>query len=437
MLLRRCTQGLCLTGLILISCSLILDDLGIFFAGGTLITAILGQYIIFEHRLQEIVKSVEIQRTLSRNPVRKGTMLQVVSSISFKGLDRMSVQISDLLPSGTILAGGITTIATQPHPSFSAHQCSYQIIPLTHGPHPFSGVSLTVRNLFFEDTLRLARESDRQPVLSVLPTGLFAAPTPELSEGTRDNRKTSVRSGIDIHSLREYCPGDDLRHVDWKISAKYDKLFIRKYTALMNHPPLIIIDLPWSGTPFPEKEFNRMVSEAAGLVKHTIEKYQQVSVLIISGPNILHLIREEKNISRCMSELQEWMHPAERLVHFYHMPDRSDLRSHVRDSENALRLAEDLPEKGFFEIMRDRYLGILQYQRAPAFSGQVARTLSRILMTEAFIFSLGCGDNSHIRHVERPLKSQNIRVHFRIMNSPHPGKSGLQNRPESALRGHA
>lgn len=411
--------------------------MGIFFAGGTLITAILGQYIIFEHHMQEIVRSVEIRRTLSRNPVRKGTMLQVVSRISFKGLPRMHVQVSDLLPSGTILSEGVTTIATRPDPSLQAHTCSYHILPFTHGPHRFSGVSVTVRNLFFEDTLRLARESDREPVLSVLPTGLFAVPVADLSEGTRDNRKRSVRSGIDIHSLREYCSGDDLRHVDWKISAKYNKLFIRKYAALMNHPPLIIIDLPWNGTPYPEKEFNRMVSEAAGMVKHTIEKYQQVSVLIISGPNILHLIREEKNISRCMSELQEWMHPAERPVHFYHMQDRSDLRSHVRDSETALRQSDGLPEKEFFELLHDRYLRILPYQRSPLFSGQVARTLSRILMTEAYLFSLGCGDSSHIRHVERPLKTQNIRVHIRIMDSTRPGKSVLQDYPEDALRVHS
>ncbi len=410
--------------------------MGFFFAGGTLITGILGQYILFEHRMQEIVKTVEIRRTLSRNPVRKGTMLQVVSRISFKGLPRMYMQVSDLLPSGTSLAGGETTITTRPDNSLTAHQCSYQIIPLTHGPHPFSGVEVTVRNLFFLDTLRLAREGDRQPVLSVLPTGLFAAPESELSEGTRDNRKKSVRSGVDIHSLREYCHGDDLRHVDWKISAKYNKLFIRKYSALMNHPPLIIIDLPWCGAPFPEKEFNRMVSEAAGMVKHTIEKYQQVSVLIISGPNILHLIREEKNLSRCMSELQEWMHPAERLVHFYHMPDRSDLRSQVRDSENALLRVEDSQEKEFIEILRDRYLSILQYQQPPAFSGQVARTLSQLLMTEAYIFSLGCGDNSHIRHVERPLKTQNIRVYVRIMDSAHPDTSVLRDQPESAFRVH-
>ncbi len=435
MLLRRCTQGLCLLSLLLISCALILDDPAILLAGGTIITGILGQYLIFDHRMREIVTSVTIRRSLSRNPVRKGTVLQVVLAVTFRGSARMHVQVSDLLLPNTTLVDGETTVTAAPDPSLRTHQCSYRIIPLIHGTRQFSGVSVSVRNLFFADTLRMTRESDRKPVLSVLPTGSFAAPASESSEGTRDNRKTSIWSGIDVHSLREYQPGDDLRHVDWKISAKYDKIFIRKYTRPMSHPPLIIIDLPWNGAPYPKKEFSRMISEVTGLVSHTLQTYQYVSVLIISGPNILHLIREEKNITRCMSELREWMHPADRLVHFYRMPDRSDLRSLVRNSENALQQTTDSQTQAFYELLRDRYLSILQHQRAPAFSGQVARTLSQLLMTEAYIFSLGCGDNSHIRHVERPLQSQNIRVHIRIMDALHSRKPALQQSPAGIPEG--
>lgn len=429
MLLRRCTQGLCLLSLLLVSCALILDDMAILLAGGTLITGILGQYLIFDHHVREIVTSVEIRRSLSRNPVRKGTVLQVVSIITFRGSLRMHVQIFDLLPPNTILVDGVTTVTTSPDPSPQTQQCSYRIIPLIHGTQQFSGVSVSVRNLFFEDTIKLTRESDREPVLSVVPTGSFAAPASELSDGTRDNRTVSVWKGVDVHSLREYYIGDDLRHVDWKISAKYDKIFIRKYSGLMSHPPLIIIDLPWSGAPYPEKEFNRMISEVTGMVRHTVQTYQYVSVLLISGPNILHLIREEKNISRCISELREWMHPAERSVHFYHMPDRSDLRSHVRNIENALQQTTESRTQAFYELLRDRYLSILQYQRAPAFSGQVARTLSQLLMTEAYLFSLGCGDSSHIRHVVRPLKIQKIRVHIRIMDATRSGKSAIRDYP--------
>lgn len=180
-----------------------------------------------------------------------------------------------------------------------------------------------------------------------------------------------------------------------------------------------------------------MISEVTGMVKHTIETYQYVSVLLISGPNIIHLIREEKNISRCISKLREWMHPEERLVHFYRMPDRSDLRLHVRNSENALQQTTDSRTQAFYGLLRERYLSILQYQRAPAFSGQVARTISQLQITEAYLFSLGCGDSSHIRHVVRPLKTQGIRVHIRIMDTTRSDKSAQPDYHEDTREAHS
>ena len=434
MLLRRCTQGLCLISILLICCALIVDDMGILLAGGTLIAAILGQYLFFDQQVREIISSVEIQRSLSRNPVRRGTTLQVTFSIIIRGLSRFPIEVTDLLPLNTLLAGGETTITIVPDPSPRTYQCSYQIVPLVHGTQPFRGISVTLRNLFFEDTILLVRKHDREPVLEILPTAVFAVPVSELADGSRDNRKASVFHGTDIHSVREYAVGDDLRHADWKLSAKYDKIFIRKYTAQRSHPPLIIADLPWNGAPFPEKEFSRMVAEVLGMVRSTVEAYQHVSVLLISGPNILHLIREERNINGCIAELREWMHPAERPVHFYHMPDRSDIRSHIHDSENALQQMADSPEQTFHLHLRDRYLTTLQNYRTPVFSGQISRALSQIQVTEAYLFSLGCGDSSHIRHVVRPLRSQKIRVHMRMIDSASPGTSPAQNTPADAGR---
>jgi uncharacterized protein (DUF58 family) len=408
--------------------------MGILLAGGTLIAALLGQYLLFDQQVREIISSVEIQRSLSRNPVRKGTTLQVTSSITVQGLSRIRMQVTDLLPPNTVISEGETTVTVIPDPSPRTYQCSYQIVPLVHGTQQFPGISVTLRNLFFEDTILLTRKRDREPVLSILPTGVFAAPVSETSEGTRENRKASVYSGTDVHSVREYSVGDDLRHADWKLSAKYDRIFIRKYSRPISHPPLVIVDLPWSGAPVPEKEFNRMTAEVIGMVRHTIETYQYISVLLISGPNVLHMIREEKNIPRCIAELREWMHPVERPVHFYYMPDRSDIRSHIRESENALQEATDSRVRIFHVLLRDQYLSILQNYRAPVFSGQVARALSQILVTDAVLFSLGCGDSSHLRHVVRPLQSQKIRVHIRIIDSARSDKSPEQYRPADSGR---
>jgi hypothetical protein len=389
--------------------------MAILFAAGALAAGILGQYLLFDTSVRDIVSSVEITRSLSRNPLRRGTMLQVTATVTAKGLPRMDVQVTDLPPVHTLPAGGTTIVTLRPDPSSQVYQLIYQIIPDIHGEQPFSGISVTVRNLFFEDTLLLCRERDQAPVLVVQPSGFFEAPPSDQSQGDLDSRRMSLWSGLDFHSLAEYHPGDDIRRVDWKVSAKHSRMFIKRYSGQMNFPPLLVVDLPWAGVPFPTKEFNRLISEVTGRVKHTVDTYQYVSVLVISGPNILHFIREEKNFSRCISELRDWMHPAERTGHFYHMKDRADLRLYIRNCEFARDQTADPKMQAFYGIMSDHVLSTLQYQRTPAFSGQVARTLSQIQFNEADILSLGRGDTSHIRLLGRLLQARNVRVNIRIM----------------------
>jgi uncharacterized protein (DUF58 family) len=38
-------------------------------------------------------------------------------------------------------------------------------------------------------------------------------------------------SGQDLHALREYQPQDDLRHVDWKATARSQRMIVREYAA--------------------------------------------------------------------------------------------------------------------------------------------------------------------------------------------------------------
>jgi len=43
--------------------------------------------------------------------------------------------------------------------------------------------------------------------------------------------RTLIRGhGTDFRDLREYEPGDDVRHVDWNVTARMDALYVREYT---------------------------------------------------------------------------------------------------------------------------------------------------------------------------------------------------------------
>jgi uncharacterized protein (DUF58 family) len=44
-----------------------------------------------------------------------------------------------------------------------------------------------------------------------------------------DYRTLFRGSGIDVADLREYQPGDDLRHVDWNVTARMDTPYVREY----------------------------------------------------------------------------------------------------------------------------------------------------------------------------------------------------------------
>jgi uncharacterized protein (DUF58 family) len=46
-----------------------------------------------------------------------------------------------------------------------------------------------------------------------------------------DYRTFFYGAGVDFADLREYSPGDDVRHIDWNVTARMDSPYVRQYTA--------------------------------------------------------------------------------------------------------------------------------------------------------------------------------------------------------------
>ena len=423
MRLRRCAQGISLLVILLLVLALILDSMAILLAGSTLLFALAALALSFDNRFRQMVASLMTNRTLERTMVRKGATVRVTTQIAVQVPAHMEVKIAENLPSGLVVQDGETGTVFEAVPAAppqrQERKVTYRVTPVVHGSMHVSGVSLTARDLFFENSIDLSSEPFRGPVLFVQPRGLFEPSSHRVTAETREIEKMSVLSGFGIRALREYYTGDDLRRIDWKLTAKHDKLFVREYSGVMGLPPLIIVDLPWRGAPHSAQDFDRMVAAVAGMAEYSVKMFQYVSVLLISGPNILQYMGEEKDLQRCMSVLREWMHPVERTVHFYRMPDRSDLRRQIRTLESRLEEARDPSSQKFFDSLNKQYLRSLQAQQIPAFTAQLVRTLSPLMADECYVFSLFFGDASHLRQVIRQAKAMKIRVHVRM-----PGITG-------------
>jgi uncharacterized protein (DUF58 family) len=98
-------------------------------------------------------------------------------------------------------------------------------------------------------------------------------------------RMPSSRRGIgqDLFSLRNYQPKDDLRHIDWKATARSRNLTVREFTAEDERRITIVFDT--RATPevdvvnFPQR-FEAGVIQAASLLKHFIDERAEVRLMI-------------------------------------------------------------------------------------------------------------------------------------------------------------
>jgi uncharacterized protein (DUF58 family) len=83
-------------------------------------------------------------------------------------------------------------------------------------------------------------------------------------------------AGHDLHSLREYQPRDDVRHINWKASARHRRLIVREFTAEDERRIHVVLDTFVEGGADAPARFERAVTQAASLVTHFVEERAEV-----------------------------------------------------------------------------------------------------------------------------------------------------------------
>ena len=85
-------------------------------------------------------------------------------------------------------------------------------------------------------------------------------------------------SDLAFHALREYVPGDDLRHVHWRSSAKTDTLQVRQYHDTRRSHTTVVVDDDETSYADPE-DFETAVSVAASVAARADRDGVDVSFL--------------------------------------------------------------------------------------------------------------------------------------------------------------
>ena len=97
-------------------------------------------------------------------------------------------------------------------------------------------------------------------------------------------RIPSLRRGVghDLFSLRDYQAQDDLRHIDWKATARSRRLTVREFTSEDERRITIVLDtrLPGEASQELRERFEKGVVQTASLLKHFIDERAEVRLVL-------------------------------------------------------------------------------------------------------------------------------------------------------------
>jgi uncharacterized protein (DUF58 family) len=158
------------------------------------------------------------------------------------GRRRASLRVREVRPE---VLGGIQDVRAVRLLARTERRETLPVVPVRRG-HETAGV-LTIDSLgplglgVRRSTLRLPWEVRVYPALTSLRRQAAVAQALRRRElGRRPLRR--LGEGRLFESLREFVPGDDPRHIDWKASARRGKMILRQFEAERRQQVLLVLD---------------------------------------------------------------------------------------------------------------------------------------------------------------------------------------------------
>ncbi|NVJ01659.1 DUF58 domain-containing protein [Myxococcus sp. AM009] len=203
------------------------------------------------------------------------------------GTAPLHVEVRDEPPEDMASSGHrqrLTLPAAQARPQ----ELTYFVTPPSRGDARFGDVHLRLRG-----PLGLCARQVRVPAaldVKVYPDltaltreALALAHASDAPSARTQRRRTS--EGREFESLREYRPGDDYRHIDWKASARHAHTLVRTWQPEQHQPVLLLLDCGrhMAGRIQERRKLDHAVDAALRLARVGLEAGDVVGVLAFAS----------------------------------------------------------------------------------------------------------------------------------------------------------
>lgn len=217
---------------------------------------------------------VEIKRLLPRDRVLEGEIVEI--KLRIKANERIpSMKIDDDLPEEIEVVEGRPSFVA----SFNRGEerfFSYRV-KVRRGIHEFNSVKLRYRDPFgfferektielYSELIGVPRIEDVQTPYSTKGTKITVGPLPS----------PRVGEGVEFHAIREYQPGDPLRIINWKATARTGRIMANEYESERKVDVILIVDATYAG----REVFDHLVRAVASLMLDSLNNGTSFGLLL-------------------------------------------------------------------------------------------------------------------------------------------------------------
>lgn len=367
-----------------------------------IVAAVVIRSCVFLSNVKKFISETEVSRDADAHIIKQGGIIAVRTSVTFPDA-KFSYTAEDLYPAGAVLVSGSTV--------FENGSANYRIKMPLMGKSEFGGVLFKCRDLFISSNIVAKNAS--APKIVVYPTGI--ASTLHRSVGTgvwvgEEMDRIAIIAGTETRSFRKFAQGDNVKDIDWKMSARYDELYTRERADASGDFPMILFDLPSVGT---QKEVTADFLNAAEGVLELVRMQKNIPAVFICGADFIATAYSEdyNNINDLLSSAGK-IKPNDTE---YRIKHRTDLKTDAAALEDASPTEFSKRLKTVKSNTATRYLSDFEKR-----SINIAGGLNEV--TSVYVVTAGADDVSHIIHIIKDLVVFGKTVSVNIAGTKHTNR---------------
>jgi uncharacterized protein (DUF58 family) len=156
--------------------------------------------------------------------------------------------------------------------------------------------------------------------------------------------------GMEFSEVRDYQPGDDVKTIDWNVSARYGNLFVKKFVEERELTIILLIDVSGSQMFGSRKSKIDLAAELAGILGFSaMENNDRIGVILFSD-RIEKFIPPKKGRKHCLRIISEVLSAEARSGTDIHLA--LDYLNSVVRKKAVVFLVSDFLDSGYEKLVK-------------------------------------------------------------------------------------